>query len=455
MRWSGAAFGLEADDDVQAERLHRLPASIPQPRIAVGTAAGAIWIFGRLAGRVGMLKRLRSVLLAIGVAALLPACTLLPGTGPTSDAINGYATAGIRSSAPLPYALVDVSKDTIGFLSQPNLITFTGEFPDKRPKPNQVVGVGDVLNVSIFEAAPGGLFTPGQAAGARPGNFVDLPPQAVDQKGSIYIPYAGEIPSAGRTIPEIQQAVVARLRNRAIEPQVVISLNQQHSSVVSVLGDVNTPGVLALNSVGERLLALIARAGGPKFEAIESYVTLQRDGKQVRVLLSRIVHDPRENIFIRPNDVIFITHEAPTFTALGALNQNVFGFNSEITFDVETLTLSQAIGKAGGLNDQQSDPAEVFVYRFEDRHFLEKMGVDTTRFTFDKIPTIYHVNLRDPSGILLAAGFQMRTKDVMYVANARVVDYYKLLTLINNTANTVANTSTAITGVNTATKTRW
>ena len=30
----------------------------------------------------------------------------------------------------------------------------------------------------------------------------------------------------------------------------------------------------------------------------------------------------------------------------------------------------------------------------------------------------------------------MQTKDVMYVANAKVVDYYKLLTLINNTANT-------------------
>jgi polysaccharide biosynthesis/export protein len=68
--------------------------------------------------------------------------------------------------------------------------------------------------------------------------------------------------------------------------------------------------VLALNSVGERLLALVARAGGPKFQAIESYVTLQRNGKQVRGLLSRIVHDPRENIFIRPNDVIFINDEA-------------------------------------------------------------------------------------------------------------------------------------------------
>jgi polysaccharide export outer membrane protein len=391
-----------------------------------------------------MLKRLRSPILAIVVAALLPACSLLPGTGPTSDAVHGNATAGVRSTAPLPYALVDISADTIGFLSQPNLITFKGQFPDKRPKPTQVVGVGDVLNISIFEAAPGGLFTPGQSAGARPGNFVDLPAQAVDQKGSIYVPYAGEIPAAARTIPEIQQAVVTRLRNRAIEPQVVISLNQQHASVVSVLGDVNTPGVLALNSVGERLMALLARAGGPKFQAVESYVTLQRDGKRVKVLLSRVVHDPSENIFIRPNDVIFITREAPTFTALGALNQNVFGFNSEIPFDVETLTLAQAMGKAGGLNDQQSDPSEIYIYRYEDRPFLEKLGVDLTRFTYDRIPTIYRLNLRDPSGMLLAAGFQMRSKDVMYVANAKVVDYYKLLLLINNTTSTVRNVNTGV-----------
>lgn len=399
---------------------------------------------------VSVMGRLFSSLLVAIFAVGLASCSLLPNTGPRSDDIKADATAELQSAASLPYALVDVSADTIGFLSQPNLISFKGQFPDKRPKPNQVVGVGDVLNISIFEAAPGGLFTPGQAAGARPGNFVDLPAQAVDQKGSIYVPYADEIPAAARTIPEIQQAVVARLRNRAIEPQVVISLNQQHSSVVSVLGDVNTPGVLALNSVGERLLALIARAGGPKFEAIESYITLQRDGKRVRVLMSRVVHDPRENIFVRPNDVIFITRETPTFTALGALNQNVFGQISDISFDVETLTLTQAIGKAGGLNDNQSDPSEIFVYRFEDRPLLEKLGVDTSRFVYDRIPTIYRVNLRDPSGMLLAAGFQMHSKDVLYVANAKVVDYYKLLALINNTANSVSNTANAVSNVNAA-----
>jgi polysaccharide export outer membrane protein len=102
------------------------------------------------------------------------------------------------------------------------------------------------------------------------------------------------------------------------------------------------------------------------------------------------------------------------------------------------------MGKAGGLNDQQSDPSEIYVYRYEDRPFLEKLGVDLTRFTYDRIPTIYRLNLRDPSGMLLAAGFQMRSKDVMYVANAKVVDYYKLLLLINNTTSTVRNVNTGV-----------
>jgi len=402
-----------------------------------------------------LVRTLMPWLVAMTAAVVLPACSELPGTGPKSNAIQSLSTDKVRSSTALPYALVDVSADTIGFLSQPNVITFRGQFPDKGPKSEQVAGVGDVLNVSIFEAAPGGLFTPATTAGARPGNFVDLPQQAVDQRGNVNIPYAGEIPAAGRTLVEIQRTIVARLRNRAIEPQVVVSFNQQHASVASVLGDVNAPGVIPLNSVGERLLSVIARAGGPKFEAIESYVTLQRDGRRVKVLLSHVVQDPRENIFIRPNDVLFLTREQPTFTALGALNQNVFGFNSEITFDTETFTLSQAIGKAGGLNDNQSDPAEVFVYRYEERGLLKKLGVETGKFIHDRIPTVYHINLRDPSGYLLAAGFQMRTRDIMFVANARVVDYYKLLNLISNTANTATAGANAATGVHAATRTRW
>ena len=46
--------------------------------------------------------------------------------------------------------------------------------------------------------------------------------------------------AAGRTPTEVQDAIVAALKNRAIEPQAVVALADQRTSLISVLGDVNT-----------------------------------------------------------------------------------------------------------------------------------------------------------------------------------------------------------------------
>jgi protein involved in polysaccharide export with SLBB domain len=83
----------------------------------------------------------------------------------------------------------------------------------RRPPPREIrLGIGDVVSITIFEAAAGGLFIPSDA-GARPGNFVTLPNQIVDSKGNITVPYAGSIRAAGRTPSEIQQAIVEALRD--------------------------------------------------------------------------------------------------------------------------------------------------------------------------------------------------------------------------------------------------
>lgn len=81
----------------------------------------------------------------------------------------------------------------------------------RRP-PKIRLGIGDVVSITIFEAAAGGLFIPSEA-GARPGNFVTLPNQIVDSKGNITVPYAGTIRAAGRTPAEIQQAIIDALRD--------------------------------------------------------------------------------------------------------------------------------------------------------------------------------------------------------------------------------------------------
>src|SRR5262249_26587518 len=136
-------------------------------------------------------------------------------------------------------------------------------FLDRRGPSEIRFGIGDVIAVTLFESIAGGLFIPA-AAGVRPGNFITLPNQAVDTKGNITIPYGGAIRAKGRTVVEVQTAIVNSLKDRAIEPQAVVALVDQRASSVTVLGDVNTPSRFPANSSGERLLDVIARAGGPK-----------------------------------------------------------------------------------------------------------------------------------------------------------------------------------------------
>src|SRR6266478_6523120 len=119
--------------------------------------------------------------------------------------------------------ILTISGGFVGVLKEYGPGALAGSFPDHRPPPVIKFGIGDVVAVSIFEAAAGGLFIPAEA-GVRPGNFVALPNQNVDSAGFISVPYAGAIKAAGRTPSEIQQDIVKAIGNRAIEPQVVVSL---------------------------------------------------------------------------------------------------------------------------------------------------------------------------------------------------------------------------------------
>ena len=47
------------------------------------------------------------------------------------------------------------------------------------------------------------------------------------------------------------------------------------------------------------------------------------------------------------------------------------------------------------------------------------------------VPTVYHVNMKDPAGLFLARRFPMRNKDILYVANSPVINLQKVLTLVN------------------------
>ena len=362
----------------------------------------------------------------------------MPANGPAS-----YDVKSERAYEPdsLPYAVVPVTPQAEGVIAEydPRI---SGSFPDRRTPKELKFGIGDIVAVSIFEAASGGLFIPPEAS-VRPGNFITLPNQPVDTKGGISVPYAGRpILAKDKTPQEVGAEIVNALKDRAIDPQVVVTLVEQRTSLLSVLGDVNNPSRFPATPEGERLLDVLTRAGGPKSQGYDEWVIVERDNKRGLAPFGALVYEPSNNIWIHPHDTIYLYREPQTFVVFGASGGSSGGSSGGqglFNFDAWRLSLSEALAKAGGLQDLQADPASVFLYRGETRELAARLGVNCDRFKGPIIPIIYHINLRDPAGYFLATRFQMRNKDVIYAANSTSVDAAKAMAFFQLVMATVNN----------------
>ncbi|MEM1352809.1 MAG: polysaccharide biosynthesis/export family protein [Pseudomonadota bacterium] len=389
--------------------------------------------------------RLSAVILC---GAALAGCETLPRSGPDDGLILSAATASVvdeTGEAPtIDYAFVDLTSAMTPFLSveQPGagFSTFGG---GRGPSPEILIGVGDVIQITIFESQGGGLFVPDDEGSARTGNFVTLPEQRVDRRGFVTVPYAGQVRALGRALPDIEADIVSRIIDLAIEPQVTISLVQRNSSNVTVSGDVNAPLRFELLESGERILDALARAGGLSSEDHDSFVTLARQGRAATIYYPTLLASPNENIFVAPGDVITVTEEQRRFMSFGAT-----GLTGEYLFDRANLELTEALAKAGGLLDTRADPAQVLIYRHETRHNLERMGVDVSEFdpSVSQIHTIFRVNFRKPDAYFIAGHFEMRDGDVIYVSNADSVELFKFLDLITGITGAAAEITSDIDG---------
>ena len=384
----------------------------------------------------------------------MASCSDLPVSGPHNGSIvQGATTVAVRNpqSVAYNYALVDIDACVVKHVFDVDGGSLYASFGSgKGPAPAVLVGRGDVLQVTLFESKSGGLFIPADS-GTRPGNYVTLPPMVVDYNGFIAVPYAGGIRAAGKSIQEIQRDIEDRLADRAIEPKAIVTFTEQNASTVSVVGEVNQPRKARITQNGERILDMVAQAGGPRYPGYETYVALQRGRRTATIYFNSLISHPEENIYAAPGDTIYVFREPRRFVAFGAVGVAVgvgassalTGLSSLFTFDQDRLTLAEAVGKAGGLLDYRANPAQVFLYRLETRDALEAMGIDLSRFPPDKraIPTVYRANFRDPSSYFFAQQFPMRNKDVIYASNAEAVEVVKFIDYANAITGGISNTA--------------
>ncbi|KEQ54367.1 Periplasmic protein involved in polysaccharide export precursor [Sphingobium chlorophenolicum] len=299
---------------------------------------------------------------------------------------------------------------------------------------NAIVGPGDGISISVVEAPPAvlfgaGTFGEGQESIEQVSNG-SMPEIMVNPAGQIAVPFAGQIQAAGRTPEEIARDVELRLRKKAHLPQVSVRIVRNASANVVIGGEVNNSTRLPLSPKGERLLDAISAAGGVKPAANKTTIQVARGSKIASMPLDLIFKHPTDNIILQAGDVVTAIYQPYSFTVLGAASRS-----GEVEFEATGLTLAQALGRVGGLQDQRANPKGVFLFRWED---------SGEQGSPKKIPVIYRINMKDPAMYFVMQKFQMQDKDVLYVANSSLAEFQRFAGIIASTLLPAVAVSNAV-----------
>jgi polysaccharide biosynthesis/export protein len=369
--------------------------------------------------------RILSVLVAAGT---LFGCAALPGDGPA--AIN-ITSQDVETSAETgDYTVVTVNPSNIDKIKSYRPLSFANQFKGVgRGGSPTLLGVGDTLVVTIWEAAPDGLFSSGDGGSSQI-------PSVVDESGFIFIPYAGRVRAAGLSVEGLRQSIQKKLIGKAVEPQVLVSLKDKLSTTAVVVGDVAKPGVYPLPLRSTRLLDLVAQAGGSREATYETVVTLKRGSRSGTTRLEDLIDFPENNVLISPSDNILLSHRPRTFSAFGAVKSNQL-----VPFKTKSVTLAEALATVGGLRDERADANGVFLFRYEDAALVRALRPELSEKISGNraVPLVYKLSLRDPKGFFLSQYVEMRDKDILYVSNHPTAELGKFLQII---APLISNYST-------------
>lgn len=383
------------------------------------------------------------LLLASVILMSVSACAasgLSTATGPSRKAI--LATTADQQIPGVK--VIAVNQQTVQMLALPEANNSFADAIGNAQPIGTVVGVGDALEVTIWEAPPALLFGGGTyetrigstLQGSRPGVLPDL---VVDPSGTINIPFAGQVPAAGRSLRQIEQSIVSRLVGKAHKPQVVVRLARNATANVAVLGDVGEAGRYPLTPRGERLLDALALAGGTRQAVERMTVQVTRGNRTATMPLQDVVRDARQNIVLQSDDIVTALYQPYSFTVLGAA-----GKNEEVRFEGVGLSLSKALGRIGGLQDMRADPKGVFLFRWEQPERVRGLVPSEALQPGNPVPVIYRVDLREPQTYFAAQNFAMRDGDVMFVSNSSAADFQRFVNILASSVLPAVSVSNSV-----------
>ena len=165
--------------------------------------------------------------------------------------------------------------------------------PSEKKMEDYIIGPGDVLDISLWKD---------EALTKQVTVLTD---------GKIFFPLVGEVMAAGRTVDELKQDLIERLKEYVPEPVLTVDVKQVQSMIVYVTGRVNTPGRYPVNT-NVTVLQAISIAGGLNPFAKRSKIKIfrQEGGKTITFKFdyNEVVDGERleQNIVLKRGDVIVV-----------------------------------------------------------------------------------------------------------------------------------------------------
>lgn len=364
-----------------------------------------IWTWLRVTARPTAIV----LVLGIGVAA----CTAVPGDGPWMN------DASSRSTEALPFDVIDLTPTSVVAYRPPATVDRPSTTSSLSAGSRIAVAPGDVLRVRIFEAYEGNIFPTIQRPGA------DLGAQRVSEEGAINVPYVGTVQVAGLDLHQIEQRIASQVSAKAQDPQVIVEFVADRTHTIMISGNVKSPGRISILEGVRTVVDAINRAGGLSggqegAQANQYQVVVRRRGN---VILTTQYSDllAGGDVAVQKGDEIVVRPNSQVFTVLGAVLKA-----GNVQVVKPNLNLLEALGQVGGLSDERANKTGVFVFRMGD------IQTDPTARA-----RVFRLDLNQPVSIFVAQQFGIQPGDVVYVTNAPLHEYNKILTAIYRTFSIV------------------
>src|ERR1043166_2016807 len=126
----------------------------------------------------------------------------------------------------------------------------------------------------------------------------------VSSSGTITFPFLGSIEVKGRSPTEVETLLKEKLgKDYLVDPQVIVTVKEYRTRMVTVLGQVNKGGLIALPAEQKMdILEAIAQAGDLKPGAKKNRIEVTRKGKVFKFSLDDLKKesDPEKKFWLEP-----------------------------------------------------------------------------------------------------------------------------------------------------------